>query len=562
MPKEIIYDAEAREKFMRGINRVANSVRPTYGSAGPAVMIQHVADGLPPVFTRDGVTVARSISCDDRVEDLGARMLRDVAGAVSRQAGDGTTTAIVLAQAIAQESMIRVAAGYHPLQLKQGMDIALAVVEKHLQDNALTDVSSAWVEKIVAIATKDEPGVGALLAEALAKLGVQGQLTFQLGNARQDVMEIVDGIQYDQGYISPYFITDKNRSEAVLENPYILMYDREIDDLMDLVPILEEVSAEGRSLLIIAEDVVDKALTGLLLNNVRGIFKVAAIKPPGFGDKRAARFKDLALMTGGEAILDDIMSTKLEHVSLEQLGQAQRVVITEESVTIIGSKGDQIAIDKKIKQLQAEAEIVLQRKPGDGSPSGNKSDFEELQERLAILAGKTGVFEVGGTTDVEIKERMVRIENAYMSAKASLEEGVLPGGGVGLFNIMATLDELIVPHPEQQQGVEIVKQALLRPLQILTANVGLNSEEVIARINAAESKHFAVNTQTKQYGDFLEIGVIDAVKIVRLALRNAVSVVGTLITTEVVVMHVPDLSIMAGYSPEWAAATREDPRAP
>lgn len=270
MPKEIIYDAEAREKFMRGINRVANSVRPTYGSAGPAVMIQHVADGLPPVFTRDGVTVARSISCDDRVEDLGARMLRDVAGAVSRQAGDGTTTAIVLAQAIAQESMIRVAAGYHPLQLKQGMDITLAVVEKHLQDNALTDVSSAWVEKIVAIATKDEPGVGALLAEALAKLGVQGQLTFQLGNARQDVMEIVDGIQYDQGYISPYFITDKNRSEAVLENPYILMYDREIDDLMDLVPILEEVSAEGRSLLIIAEDVVDKALTGLLLNNVRG----------------------------------------------------------------------------------------------------------------------------------------------------------------------------------------------------------------------------------------------------------------------------------------------------
>ncbi len=562
MPKEIIYDAEAREKFMRGINRVANSVRPTYGSAGPAVMIQHVADGLPPVFTRDGVTVARSISCDDRVEDLGARMLRDVAGAVSRQAGDGTTTAIVLAQAIAQESMIRVAAGYHPLQLKQGMDITLAVVEKHLQDNALTDVSSAWVEKIVAIATKDEPGVGALLAEALAKLGVQGQLTFQLGNARQDVMEIVDGIQYDQGYISPYFITDKNRSEAVLENPYILMYDREIDDLMDLVPILEEVSAEGRSLLIIAEDVVDKALTGLLLNNVRGIFKVAAVKPPGFGDKRAARFKDLALMTGGAAILDDIMSTKLEHVSLEQLGQAQRVVITEESVTIIGSKGDQIAIDKKIKQLQAEAEIVLQRKPGDGSPSGNKSDFEELQERLAILAGKTGVFEVGGTTDVEIKERMVRIENAYMSAKASLEEGVLPGGGVGLFNIMATLDELIVPHPEQQQGVEIVKQALLRPLQILTANVGLNSEEVIARINAAESKHFAVNTQTKQYGDFLEIGVIDAVKIVRLALRNAVSVVGTLITTEVVVMHVPDLSIMAGYSPEWAAATREDPRAP
>lgn len=562
MPTKIIYDAEAREKFMTGINRIANSVRPTYGSAGPAVMIQHVADGLTPVFTRDGVTVARSISCEDRIEDLGARMLRDVAGAVSRQVGDGTTTAILLAQAVAQESMKCISTGFHPLQLKQGMDIALAVVEKQLKEIALTEVSSAWIEKIAAIATKDEPGVGALLAEAFEKLGVQGQLTFQLGNGREDVLEVVDGIQYDQGYLSPYFITDKSRAEAVLENPYILMYDREIDDLMDLIPILEEVNAEGRSLLIIAEDVIDKALTGLLLNNTRGIFKVAAVKPPGFGDKRAARFKDMALMTGGEAILDGIMSTKLEHVTLEQLGQAKRVVINEDSVTIIGAKGDQEAIERMTKQLRLEADIILQRKPGDGSPSGNKSDFEEIEARLAILADKTGLFEVGGTTDVEIKERMVRIENAYMSVKAALEEGVLPGGGVGLFHMMEALDDLIITNPDQQQGIEIVKQALQRPLQLISRNVGLNSEEVIARINAENNHHFTINTQTKQYGDFLDIGVIDAVKVVRLALRNAVSVIGTLLTTHVVVMHVPDLSIMAGYSPEWAAATREDPRAP
>ncbi|NOQ14627.1 MAG: chaperonin GroEL [Methyloprofundus sp.] len=562
MPKKIIYDAEARLKFMTGINRIANSVSVTYGSAGPAVMIQHVADGLTPVFTRDGVTVARSISCEDRIEDLGARMLRDVAGAVSRQVGDGTTTAIVLAQAIAQESMKRINAGFHPLQLKQGMDIALALVEKRIHETALTDVSSAWIEKIAAIATKDEPGVGALLAEAFEKLGLQGQLTFQLGNGREDVLEVVDGIQYEQGYISPYFVTDKDRSEAILDNPYILMYDREINDLMDLIPILEEVNAQGRSLLIIAEDVIDKALTGLLLNNVRGIFKVAAVKPPGFGDKRAARFKDLALMTGGEAILDDIMSTKLEHVSLEQLGQAQRVVINEESITIIGAKGDQEAVQQTIKQLRLEAEIILQRKPGDGSPSGNKSDFEELEERLSLLAGKTGVFEVGGSTDVEIKERMVRIENAYMSARAALEEGVLPGAGVGLFNMMTALDELIITNTEQQQGIEIIKQALQRPLQLISSNAGLNNEEVTARISASENHHFAINTQTKQYGDFLDIGVIDAAKVVRLALRNATSVVGTLLTTHVAIMHVPDLSIMAGYSPEWAAATREDPRAP
>ena len=361
MPKQIIYDAEARLKFMAGINKIADAVSVTYGSAGPAVIIEHVADGLTPVFTRDGVTVARSISCADRTEDLGARMLRDVAGAVSRQAGDGTTTACVLAQEIARLCMKHIETGFHPIQLKQGMDVALAVVEKKLQENAVMNIDEQWIDKIAAIATKDEPGVGALIAEAFSKLGAQGQLNFQLGNGREDVLEITDGILYEQGYLSPYFITDKIRSEAVLDNPYILMYDREINDLMDLVPILEEVNAEGRSLLIIAEDVLDKALTGLLLNNVRGIFKVAAVKPPGFGDKRVNRFKDLALMTGGVAILDDVMSCKLEHVTLQQLGQAKRVVISNDSVTIIGAKGDQAAIDQTISRLKQEAETILQK---------------------------------------------------------------------------------------------------------------------------------------------------------------------------------------------------------
>ena len=560
MPTKIIYDAEARYKFMLGVNKIANAVSVTYGSAGPAVMIQNVAEGLMPIFTRDGVTVARSISCDDRTEDLGARMLRDVAGAVSREVGDGTTTAIVLAQALSRDSMKFVEAGYHPVQLKQGMDIALAVVEQKLKENAVTGVNSDWIEKIAAIATKDEPGVGVLLAEAFEKLGLDSALTFKLGNAREDVLDIVDGLEYSQGYLSPNFVTDKDRDIAVLDNPYILLYDKEISDLMDLVPILQDVSAMGRSLVIIAEDVIGKALSGLLLNQAQGNFKVVALKPPGFGDKRENRLKDLAIMTGGEAFIGDF-STKLEHIELEQLGEAKQVIVTAEKITIIGGHGDKDAIKQRVNYLENEAKIIQQKKPGDGSPTGNKHDFEELEDRLAILSGKTGVFEVGGISDVEIKERMVRIENAYMSARAALEEGVMPGGGVGLFNIAPFLDEIIAVNLEQQQGILLVKQALMSPLKKLLSNVGVNSEVVLARLQQENNPRFAFNTQHKTYGDFLDIAVLDAVKVTRLALRNAVSVIGTMITTEVVVMHVPDMSIMDGYSPEWAAATREDPRA-
>ncbi|MCX7106781.1 MAG: chaperonin GroEL [Methylococcales bacterium] len=561
MSKQVIYNPEARLKMMEGIDRVARAVTVTMGSNGPAVMIQHRTDGIMPIFTRDGVTVARAINFEDRITDLGGRMLRDVAGAVSRQVGDGTTTSIVLAQKLAQDCLKSVAAGFHPLQLKKGLDIALALVEKTLIEKAFTDVTADWIEKISAVATKDEPGVGKLLAEALDKLGSEGTLNFQLGNGLQDELEIVDGAQYPQGFISPYFMTDKTREEAVLENPYILLYDRDIDDMMDLVPLLEEVKAEGRSLLIIAENVIDKALTGLLLNQVRGIFKVVAVKPPGFGDKRLNRFKDLAILTGGQAILDDYSSPKLEQVTLAQLGQAQRVVVTASSTIIIGAIGDQVAIKERIETLNKEAAFFLAKKPGDGSPSGNKHDFEELEDRVAFLEGRTGVFSVGGMADFEIKERLVRIENAYMSAKAALEEGVLPGGGVALFRCIKALDCVITENAEQQQGLRILQQALAVPLQKITQNAGFNSEEVIARLNAQDDDSFTLDTQRHVYGNFLEIGIIDPVKVMRLALRNAVSVVGTMMTTEVVVMEVPDLSIMDGYSPEWAAATREDPRA-
>jgi chaperonin GroEL len=560
MSKQIIYNPEARLKMMAGIDRVARAAIVTMGSSGPAVMIQHRTDGIMPIFTRDGVTVARSITFDDRIADLGGRMLRDVAGAVSRQVGDGTTTAIVLAQKLAQDCLKSVAAGFHPVQLKKGLDVALALVEKNLKEKALTGVNDDWIGKIVAVATKNEPGVGVLLVEALDKLGAQGTLSFQLGNGLHDELDIVEGIQFPQGFLSPYFMTDKSREEAVLENPYILLYDRDIDDMMDLIPILEEVKVQGRSLLIIAENVIDKALTGLLLNHVRGLFKVVAVKPPGFGDKRLDRFKDLALLTGGQAILDDYSSPKLEDVTLDQLGQAARVVVTVSSTTIIGAAGNQAAIQERIETLRAEAEIILAKKPGQGSATGNKHDFEELESRIALLQGRAGIFSVGGRADFEIKERLVRIENAYMSAKAALEEGVLPGGGVALFRCIKALDSVICENAEQQQGLKILQQTLAAPLQKITQNAGLNSEAVIAVLNAQNDDHYTFDTHSNSYGNFLDIGIIDPVKVMRLALRNAVSVVSTMMTTETVIMDVPDWSIMDGYSPEWAAATREDPR--
>jgi chaperonin GroEL len=313
-------------------------------------------------------------------------------------------------------------------------------------------------------------------------------------------------------------------------------------------------------LLIIAENVIDKALTGLLLNHVRGLFKVVAVKPPGFGDKRLDRFKDLALLTGGQAILDDYSSPKLEDVTLDQLGQAARVVVTASSTTIIGAAGNQAAIQERIETLRAEAEVILAKKPGQGSATANKHDFEELESRIALLQGRAGIFSVGGRADFEIKERLVRIENAYMSAKSALEEGVLPGGGVALFRCIKALDSVICENAEQQQGLRILQQTLAAPLQKITQNAGLNSEAVIAELNAKDDDHYTFDTHRNNYGNFLDIGIIDPVKVMRLALRNAVSVVSTMMTTETVIMDVPDWSIMDGYSPEWAAATREDPR--
>ncbi|MGY6275775.1 chaperonin GroEL [Methylomonas sp. MgM2] len=559
MAKQIVYNPEARLRMLQGMETLARAAGVTLGSHGPAVMIQHRTDGIVPVYTRDGATVANAIVFEDRIADLGARMLRDVAGTMSRQVGDGTTTAIVLAQKIAVECMKSVEAGFHPLQLKKGLELALMLVEQDLAQQSITEMSDGWVEKIASIATKDEPDAGALLARAFDELGTDGVLTFELGNGRRDELDIVEGIHYEQGYLSPYFVTDKNRNAAVLDQPYVLLYDREITDLIDLVPILEQVADQNRSLLIIAENIQEHALAPLLLNHVRGVFKVAAVKPPGFGDKRIDRLNDLALMTGGRALLEG-KAGRLDQVTLAQLGQAKRAVITAEKTSIIGAAGNTQVVKQLAERLKQQAAAVRARKPGDGSPTGNQHEAEELEERFAMLSGRIGRFGVGGVTDIEIKERLVRIENAYRSAKAALEEGVLPGGGIGLYRARQSIGQVIAENAEQQQGIAILHLALAAPLQKLLNNAGLSREEIIARIDCHDDRQLAFDTRDGRFGHFLEIGVMDPVKVVRLALRNAVSVMTTLMSTESVIMDVPDTSVMAGYSPEWAAATREDPR--
>lgn len=558
MAKEIIYNPDACRRLMAGIDQVAKAVAVTFGSSGPAVVIQHRTDGVQPIVSRDGVTVANSIGLQDRIADLGARMLRDIAGAVSREVGDGTTTAVVIAQVLARECLKSIAAGFHPLKLKQGLELALTLVQRELARNAAKDVSPDWIEKIAAVATKNEAGVGKLLTEAFSALGEQGRVTFQLGLDRNDRLEIVEGLHYEQGYLSPYFITDKSRSEAILEDPYLLLYDREIDDLMDLVPILEAVKERNRPLLIVAESVADKALTGLLLNHVRGVFKAVAVKPPGFGDKRVDRLKDLAVLTGGQAILKEKFK-RLQDVDLSQLGQAKRAIIGETGMMIIGGAGNTAEMAALSDKLQREADLVRARKPGQGSPTGNQHELEELEERIAALAGKTGLYHVGGTSDMEIKERMVRIENAYKSAQAALQEGVIPGCGIGLYRCRNALKDVIADDAEQQRGIDIMKQAVAAPFNQLMANAGLNAGEIAAILETGGGDS-AFDTDGHKFGPYLELGIMDPIKVVKAALGNAVSVIGTVIATDTVIMDVPDSSIMAGYSPEWAAATREDPR--
>lgn len=562
MAKQIVFNGTARAKMMRGIETLARAVGMTLGATGPGVVIQHRADGITPVFTRDGVTVAASIHLSDRLEDVGARLLRDVAGATSREAGDGTTTAVVLARFIARECSRSLSAGANPTELKKGIDLATRKVCDALRQHAVKDLDDNLIRKICHSAGKEDEPVAERLLEAIRHVGPRGVVNIELGSSRQDELELLEGVHFEQGYLSPYFSTDKERHLAELDEPYILLYDREITDFMDLVPLLEEIQSQRRSLLIIAEGVADQALAPLTLNHVRGNFRAVAVKPPGYGDKRLDRLRDLALITGGRACLE-AQGDRLDRWTLADLGQARRAIVGAESTSILGSKGSNVAVENLIEGLEQEAERIRSRKPGDGSPTGNRHEVEELEERIANLRGRTAALKVGGATDLEIKERLVRIENAYNSIRAAMEEGVLPGGGVGLLSMTPSLAATTASSPDQERGVKIIREALEEPLRRIAANAGLNPEKVLATIEASGDPAYGYDVNSRSFGNMFDLGVLDPAKVTRLALKNAAAIVGTVITTDAVIAEEPVLKRFPNSRAiaEWAAATREDPRA-
>ncbi|MDD5034384.1 MAG: chaperonin GroEL [Methylococcaceae bacterium] len=561
MAKQILFNGAARSKMLRGIDKLARAVEVTLGASGPGVVIQHRTDGILPIFTRDGVTVARSIVLSDCLEEVGARMLRDVACAVSRQAGDGTTTAIVLAHRIALECSKSLAAGAHPVELKKGIDLAVGMVCSELQRKALRSLDLNLLRKVCKIASKEEEQVADLLVEALDEIGPNGALSIEMGHERGDRLEIVDGAHFEQGFLSPYFTTDRDRGLAELEDPYLLLYDREITDFMDLVPLLEQVQEQHRSLLIIAENLSERALAALLLNHVRGNFRAVAVKPPGHGDRRQERLLDLAALTGGTACLE-VSGDRLDRLSLADLGQASRAVIDAESTTLLGGRGEKGLIEERIAGLEWEAERIRARKPGEGSITGKRHDLEELEDRIRLLRGRTAVYKVGGGSEMEIKERMVRVENAYHSIQAALEEGVLAGGGVGLLSLRKELDRLQAAHPDRQRGIGIVRAALCEPLRRIAGNAGLNPEEVLAEVLSKDDGRYGFDASSHSFGNLIERGIVDPVKVTRLALQNAAGIVGTVIMTEAVISEQPILERLPNSAAiaEWAAATREDPR--
>ncbi|MGI2323651.1 MULTISPECIES: Hsp60 family chaperonin [Methylococcus] len=558
MAKEVVYRGSARQRMMQGIEILARAAIPTLGATGPSVMIQHRADGLPPISTRDGVTVANSIVLKDRVANLGARLLRDVAGTMSREAGDGTTTAIVLARHIAREMFKSLAVGADPIALKRGIDRAVARVSEDIGARAWRGDKESVILGVAAVATKGEPGVGRLLLEALDAVGVHGAVSIELGQRREDLLDVVDGYRWEKGYLSPYFVTDRARELAELEDVYLLMTDREVVDFIDLVPLLEAVTEAGGSLLIAADRVHEKALAGLLLNHVRGVFKAVAVTAPGFGDKRPNRLLDLAALTGGRAVLE-AQGDRLDRVTLADLGRVRRAVVSADDTALLGIPGTE-ASRARLEGLRLEAEQYRALKPGQGSATGRLHELEEIEARIVGLSGKSAVYRVGGVTDVEMKERMVRIENAYRSVVSALEEGVLPGGGVGFLGSMPVLAELEARDADEARGIGIVRSALTEPLRIIGENSGLSGEAVVAKVMDHANPSWGYDQESGSFCDLHARGIWDAAKVLRLALEKAASVAGTFLTTEAVVLEIPDTDAFAGFSAEWAAATREDPR--
>ncbi|HOI75835.1 MAG TPA: chaperonin GroEL [Syntrophales bacterium] len=521
--KEIKYNMEARAKIMKGLDTLANAVKVTLGPKGRNVIINKSWGA--PLVTKDGVTVAKEIELEDKFENMGAQMVKEVASKTSDKAGDGTTTATVLAQAIYREGSKLVVSGMNPMALKLGIDKGVSLVVDELKKISKTVDGKKEIGQIGTISANNDSTIGNLIAEAMEKVGKEGVITVEEAKGMETVLEVVDGMQFDRGYISPYFVTDPEKMEVNLEDPYILLHEKKISSMKDLVSILEQIAKTGKPVLIVAEDIEGEALATLVVNKMRGTLKCAAVKAPGFGDRRKAMLQDIAILTGGRLISEDL-GVKLENVGLADLGTCKKVTIDKDNTTIVDGAGDRADIEGRVKQIRAEIEDT-------------KSDYdrEKLQERLAKIIGGVAVIKVGAATEVEMKEKKARVEDALNATRAAVEEGIIPGGGVAFIRSLKALENATLPE-EQKHGLDIVRRALEEPLRQIAANAGCEGSIVVEKVREGKGS-YGFDADSEQYVDMFEAGIIDPTKVARFALQNAASVASLMLTTEAMIADKP-----------------------
>ena len=523
--KQVMFSTDAREKMLRGVNVLANAVKVTLGPKGRNVVIQKSFGA--PRSTKDGVSVAKEIELEDAFENMGAQMIREVASKTNDKAGDGTTTATVLAQSIVQEGLKAVAAGMNPMDLKRGIDKAVTAVLADIKASSRKVSANSEIAQVGTISANGDQEVGDMIAKAMEKVGNEGVITVEEAKTAETELDVVEGMQFDRGYLSPYFITNADKMEVQLEEPLIMLHEKKLSSLQSMLPILEAVVQSGRPLLIIAEDIEGEALATLVVNKLRGGLRVAAVKAPGFGDRRKAMLEDIAVLTGGTVISEDL-GIKLENVTIDMLGKAKKVTITKDDTTIVDGVGEKDAIEARIGQIKAQIESTT-----------SDYDKEKLQERLAKLAGGVAVIRVGGSTEVEVKEKKDRVDDALNATRAAVEEGIVPGGGIALLKATRALEGLKGDNADQTAGIAIIRRAIQAPIRQIVENAGVEGSIVVGKVLENPSATYGFNAQTEEYVDMIKAGVIDPAKVVRTALQDAASVAGILITTEAAVADAP-----------------------
>ena len=523
--KQVLFGNDARSRMVNGVNVLADAVKVTLGPKGRNVVLERAFGG--PTITKDGVSVAKEVELKDKFENMGAQMVKEVASKTSDNAGDGTTTATVLAQAIVDEGMKYVAAGMSPMDLKRCIHKAVAAAIEQLHSLSKPTTTSKEVAQVGAISANSDHEIGDIIAEAMEKVGKEGVITVEDGKSLHNELEVVEGMQFDRGYLSPYFINNPDKQVALLENPYLLLVEKKISNIRDLLPILEQVAKSGRPLLIIAEDIEGEALATLVVNSIRGVLKTVAVKAPGFGDRRKAMLEDIAILTGGTVISSDVGLT-LEKATLAELGSAKKVEVNKESTTIIDGAGKEDQIEARVKQIRAQME-----------ETSSDYDREKLQERVAKLAGGVALIKVGAATEVEMKEKKARVEDALHATRAAVEEGVVAGGGVALIRAKQSIKDIKGDNPEQDAGIKIVLRAMEEPMRQIVRNAGDEPSVVVDRV-ANGKGNFGFNAQTGEYGDMIEMGVLDPTKVTRTALQNAASVASLILTTECMIADMPE----------------------